>query len=82
VGQPSLTIASDGAFNGTDGCNSLAGQGTITGDTFSFGVFAATMMACQEVDAWLSKAETATVSGNTLTVLGKDGTVIGTLTKR
>jgi heat shock protein HslJ len=82
VGQPSLTIASDGAFNGTDGCNSLAGQGTINGDTFEFGSFASTLMACQEVDAWLAKADTATVSGDTLTILDKTGTVIGTLTKR
>jgi heat shock protein HslJ len=82
VGQPSLTITSDGAFNGTDGCNSLAGQGTINGDTFEFGSFASTLMACQEVDAWLAKADTATVSGDTLTVLDKTGTVIGTLTKR
>jgi heat shock protein HslJ len=82
VGQPSLTIASDGAFNGTDGCNSLAGQGMINGDTFEFGSFASTLMACQEVDAWLAKADTATVSGDTMTVLDKSGTVIGTLTKR
>ena len=81
-GQPSLTIASDGAFNGTDGCNSLAGQGTINGDTFEFGSFASTLLACQEIDAWLAKADTATVSGDTLTVLDKTGTVIGTLTKR
>jgi len=82
AGKPSLTIAADGAFNGTDGCNSFAGKGTIDGDTIDFGSFASTLMACPDLDAWLGKADTATASGDTLTVVDKNGSTIGTLDKR
>ncbi|AYG03776.1 META domain-containing protein [Gryllotalpicola protaetiae] len=81
-GMPSLTIAPDGSFNGTDGCNSLIGKGTISGQTFHFGHFATTLMACPDVDTWLSRASTATISGTTLTVKDADGTRIGTLDAR
>ena len=82
AGQPSLTIAADGSFNGTDGCNSMVGKGTFNGDTFEFGEFASTMMACEGIDTWLSAAGTATVSGGKLAVAASDGTEIGTLAKR
>lgn len=82
VGAPSVTIAEDGSFNGTDGCNSLVGHGTFAGNTFQFGAFALTRMACMDVDDWFSGAHTATVDGDTLTVNGEDGREIGTLTRR
>jgi heat shock protein HslJ len=81
-GEPSLTIAEDGAFNGTDGCNSLSGRGTFEGDTFALGTFASTMMACPGVDTWMSKASTATADGDKLVVKDAAGTEIGTLDKR
>jgi heat shock protein HslJ len=81
-GQPSLTIAPDGAFNGTDGCNALAGTGKLDGDKFVFGPFASTLMACEGVTPWLNLASTATVSEDELTVFRTDGTQIGTLDKR
>ncbi|MFF1876720.1 META domain-containing protein [Leifsonia sp. NPDC058230] len=81
-GQPSLTIASDGDFNGTDGCNALAGTGKLDGDTYVFGPFASTLVACEGVTPWLNLAATATVADNTLTVFRTDGTQIGTLDKR
>jgi len=81
-GQPSLTIAEDGSFNGTDGCNSLVGHGTVDQKKFDFGNFATTLMACQDVDTWLSGANTATVDGDTLTVFNHAGDKIGTLEKR
>jgi heat shock protein HslJ len=82
AGKPSLTIASDGAFNGTDGCNSLAGTGKLDGDEFLFGAFTSTLMACEGVDSWLSLASTATLAEDILTVFKEDGTPIGTLDKR
>jgi heat shock protein HslJ len=82
AGQPSLTIAADGAFNGTDGCNSLSGHGMFEGNTFAFGTFISTMMACPDVDTWLSKASTATADGRKLVVKDASGTEIGTLDKR
>ena len=82
TGKPSVTIAADGAFNGTDGCNAMAGTGKFTGGKFVFGPFASTMMACEGVHPWLNLAYTASVSGNTLTVYKTDGSAIGTLAKR
>ncbi|MDN5794602.1 MAG: META domain-containing protein [Intrasporangium sp.] len=82
TGQPSITIAEDGAFNGTDGCNSMAGHGTLADGKFDLGAFRTTLMACEGIDTWLSKAASATRSGDTLTLFDKDGTQIGTLDKR
>lgn len=78
-GQPSLDLAEGGTVSGTDGCNRLTGSWTQDGSTVTFGPLASTMMACEGVDEWLGGAVTATVDGSTLTVLGKDGTSIGTL---
>jgi heat shock protein HslJ len=82
TGKPSLTIAADGAFNGTDGCNTMVGHGSVSGDTFHFGQFAITMMHCEGVDTWLSKASTATRSGQTLKIKSEDGSAIGSLEER
>lgn len=78
-GKPSLDLAEGGQVSGTDGCNRLTGKWTQDGDTVTFGPLASTLMACEGVDTWLNAAETATVDGSTLTVLGTDGTEIGTL---
>ena len=79
--QPNLTIQSDGAFSGTDGCNRLTGKGSIDGDTITFGPIASTMMACTGVDEWLGKAASGTASGSTMTVYDTNGSKIGTLDK-
>jgi heat shock protein HslJ len=80
-GQPNLTIKDDGSFSGTDGCNALSGTGSIAGDTFTFGPFASTTMACEGVDVWLNQADTAKVSGSDLVVYSNAGKKIGTLAK-
>ena len=82
AGEPSLTIEADGTFSGTDGCNALKGEGTVTGDTFTFGPFASTLKACEGVTPWLNLASTAKVDGDTLTVYRTDGEEIGSLDKR
>ena len=38
-------------------------------------------MACEDVDTWLSGAESATVDGDEMTVLGEGDKEIGTLEK-
>ena len=82
TGQPNLTIKDDGTFSGTDGCNALSGKGTISGDTFTFGPFASTQVACPGVHPWLNLAHTAKVDGSTLVVYKNGGEKIGTLDKQ
>ena len=79
AGQPNLTVNSDGAFTGSDGCNSLTGKGTISGNTLTFGPFASTLKACPGVDTWLNKAATASADGDVMMVKNSSGTKIGTL---
>ncbi|XAS65366.1 META domain-containing protein [Pseudarthrobacter sp. So.54] len=82
TGQPNLTIASDGSFQGTDGCNRLSGKGSMAEDVFTFGPVASTSMACSGVDPWLLLADTAKVEGSALVVYQNGGTRIGTLPKQ
>ena len=79
AGEPSLVLTSDGKLSGTDGCNQLSGAWTDGDDTITFDNVASTMMACEDVDTWLSKLSTGTVSGDTLTVYNTRGKEIGTL---
>lgn len=79
--EPSLEIAEDGMFNGTDGCNSFSGQGNVADGQFQFGEFAITMMACPDVETWLGAASTATVSQDVMAVFAQSGDQIGTLDK-
>lgn len=81
-GEPSLTINDDGSFAGNDGCNDFEGEGTVSGDTFTFGPFATIQQACEGVEPWLNIAVTATVDGSTLTVYQNNGDTIGTLDER
>lgn len=76
---PSLEFAADGRVNGTDGCNRLMGDWTQDGTTVTISHLASTMMACLDVDTWLSAAATAEVDGETLAVFNIDGEPIGTL---
>lgn len=80
-GLPNLTLAEDGKLTGTDGCNRLMGSWEADGADVTFGQVATTMMACQDVDTWLSGLSTATVDGDVLRVSDADGTEIGTLTR-
>lgn len=76
-----LELIESGTVSGSDGCNQLNGTWKIDGSTIEFGDFAATMMACEDVDTWLSAASSATVSGDEMTVLNDKGKEIGTLEK-
>ena len=77
---PSLELEDDGSFTGTDGCNQLTGSWTIDeADHVQFEDVASTRMACEDVDTWLVDLSQATISDDTMTVLGTDGSEIGTL---
>ena len=76
-----LELAGDGGLTGSDGCNQLTGSWEVDGTEVDFGDLAATMMACEDVDTWLSGAESATIDGDQMTVLGEGGKEIGTLEK-
>ena len=76
---PQLVLGDDGKLSGTDGCNRLMGSWELEGDTVKFGQVASTLMACEGVDTWLSALDSATVSGDTMTVLDSGGKKIGTL---
>ena len=74
-----LELGEDGALTGTDGCNQLSGTWEVDGTSVEFSDLAATMMACEDVDTWLSGAESATVDGDQMTVMGAGDKKIGTL---
>lgn len=78
-GKPSLEFTDDGRYAGSDGCNNLMGSWEVEGDTVDLGAMASTLMACEDVDTWLSQAATVVVNGDTLEVQDEDGQQIGTL---
>lgn len=76
-----LELADDGTVSGSDGCNQLNGTWKIDGSEVQLGPFAATMMACDNVDTWLSAATSANVDGDEMTVFNEDHKEIGVLFK-
>ncbi|WP_456826692.1 META domain-containing protein [Cellulomonas sp. P5_E12] len=76
-----LELMEDGTVSGSDGCNQLNGTWKIDGSEVEFGPFAATMMACEDVNTWLSAATSANVDGEEMTVYNEDHKEIGALFK-
>ncbi|MEE1620805.1 META domain-containing protein [Zafaria sp. J156] len=76
---PTLEFTDDGSVTGTDGCNRLMGGWTVEGGQVVFDALAGTMMACPDVDTWLSTAARAEREEGILRVFGPDGEQIGTL---
>lgn len=76
---PSLSLAADGALTGSDGCNRIIGTWAPHDGAIEFGDLATTRRACEGLDTWLSTADSATISGDTMTVYADDGAEIGTL---
>lgn len=74
-----LTLSEDGGLSGNDGCNSLAGDWEQNGETVEFGEVITTLMACEDVDTWLSGLNTAKVDGNELRIFDDAGAEIGSL---
>ena len=68
--SPYLELEDGGSFSGSDGCNNLTGTWSVDeGEQVLF----------EDVDDWLAHLDAATVSGDTMTVLGQDGSEIGQL---
>lgn len=78
-GRPHLDITSDGSFAGTDGCNRMGGSWEASGDQVTFSEVFQTLMACPDVDTWLSGLATATVTADALVIRNDEGDEIGTL---
>ncbi|GEK19697.1 META domain-containing protein [Cellulomonas xylanilytica] len=76
-----LELGDDNALSGSDGCNQLSGTWEVDGTEVDFSDLAATMMACEDVETWLNGAESATIDGGTMTVLGDGDKELGTLEK-
>ncbi|GAA1633212.1 MULTISPECIES: META domain-containing protein [Brevibacterium] len=81
AGDPFLEFADDGTLAGSDGCNRIQTSWTLDGDTVVIESFTSTQRACAGVDSWLSKASTATIEGDVMTVKDGQGSVIGGLEK-
>jgi heat shock protein HslJ len=78
-GQPHVTFAEDGSVSGSDVCNQLAGNWSLSDETIVTDNLATTLKACDGVDTWLSGFATAVVDGDRLVVSGPDGEEIGVL---
>lgn len=74
-----LDIAEDSTFTGNDGCNSLNGTWSEKDQVITLGNTAMTLMACEGVDTWLSKAKTAEIDGHSLKISDAQGQEIGVL---
>lgn len=79
---PHLALTDDSEVRGSDGCNQLSGTWTVEEATVTFGAMATTLIACPDVDTWLSALETAEVDGDTLTIFDKDGNKVGVLERQ
>ncbi|WP_411734458.1 META domain-containing protein [Paeniglutamicibacter sp.] len=78
-GSPVLWFAPGGRFNGHDGCNSLTGTWSGSGQEFELRDMTMTLIGCPGMDTWLSRATEVRVDGETLRVIDKDGLDIGSL---
>lgn len=78
-GEPNLIINANGSYSGSDGCNTMKGTGTISGNTIDLGTVAATQKVCNGVDTWMSTAASGKVDGNVMTVYDSSGARIGTI---
>lgn len=81
---PGVTLAADGGYHATDGCNGTDGRwaaddhGALIATTG-----ASTLIGCDNVpvDRWLTTATTAGFAGKVLVLVGRDGRETGRLTR-
>jgi heat shock protein HslJ len=74
--QPHLVITEDGRFSGGDGCNALVGSWELDDEGIDFESTATTLMACPGATQQLGALDSATVDGDSLTVLDEAGNVL------
>ena len=74
-----LDLATDSTFTGSDGCNSLNGTWSEKDHVITLSNTAMTLMACEGIDTWLSKAQTAETTDQSLKIKDAQGQEIGVL---
>ncbi|WP_147917235.1 META domain-containing protein [Ruania zhangjianzhongii] len=74
-----LELTVEGLVTGTDGCNHLSGTWEQDGETVTFSGMVGTLMACMDVDVWLTGPATATIDGDTMVVFNSEGAELGEL---
>lgn len=79
-GAPELTLAEEGNFSGTDGCNQLHGEWSQDGADITFSNVGSTLMMCEDVPGWPSLAG-GTIEGDAMTLLDTDGAELTVLTR-
>jgi hypothetical protein len=81
---PGVTLAADGSYHATDGCNGTDGRWAADdhGALVATGG-ATTAIGCDNVpvEQWLATATSAGFAGTVLVLVGRDGTVTGRLTR-
>jgi heat shock protein HslJ len=78
--SPFLSLAEDGTFLGSDGCNSIGGTWTSADEEqLIFDLVSSTEIACEGIDTWFSRLATAEVRADVMTVHSADDTVVGRL---
>ena len=78
-GAPVLVFSGEGTVTGNDGCNTLTGSWKQANDVITLENMATTLMACEGVDTWLSRASTVKVHGMNLMVFDAQDKEIGVL---
>src|SRR5690625_3473835 len=74
-----LELTEDGTVTGNDGCNHLSGSWEQDGETIVFSGMISTLMACTDVDVWLTDPRSATIEGDTMVVYGREDAELGEL---
>ncbi|MCP2032897.1 heat shock protein HslJ [Okibacterium sp. HSC-33S16] len=79
--HPNLTFDEEGGVTGTDGCNRLVGSWTLDGDSVTLSDVVTTLMACEDVDTWLSGVSSAQLADDDdeLQIFDAEQNEIGTL---
>lgn len=78
-GKPSLDFQAGGLVTGTDGCNGIRTQYTVTEESAVLDRFVSTLKACVGVDDWLRGVREVEVEGDVLIVKDAEGEEIGQL---
>lgn len=78
--MPYIVISEDGTAGGSDGCNFFGEMHwAVTGTRIEFTGGVQSLMACPNIDQWLSRRSTATLSGDTMIFFDEEGVEIGRL---
>lgn len=78
--KPYLEFNSDGTYVGNAGCNGISGDWEQEGDTVTFGPTGSmTQIGCGGTADWTNFPVTATVTAESITLIGADGAVLDEL---